>query len=64
MTWNVWGLHGPWQEREAAIVAALRDADPDIIVLTESWAKGGDSQCARLACPLELPHHAFSGVAA
>jgi exonuclease III len=64
ITWNVWGLHGPWREREAAIVATLRDAGPDIVVLTESWAKGSDSQCARLAGPLGLPHHAFSGVAA
>jgi endonuclease/exonuclease/phosphatase family metal-dependent hydrolase len=64
ITWNVWGLHGPWREREAAIVAALRNAQPDIVVLTESWAKGSDSQCARLAGPLGLPHHAFSGVAA
>jgi endonuclease/exonuclease/phosphatase family metal-dependent hydrolase len=64
VTWNVWGLYGPWQERETAIAATLQDARPDIVVLTESWAKGGDSQCARLAGPLDLPHHAFSGVAA
>lgn len=63
-TWNVWGRYGPWQEREAAIIATLRDARPDIAVLTESWAKDGDSQCARLADPLGLPHHAFSGVTA
>jgi hypothetical protein len=49
VTWNVWGLYGPWQEREAAISTTLHDAGPDILVLTESWAKGGDSQCARLA---------------
>jgi endonuclease/exonuclease/phosphatase family metal-dependent hydrolase len=64
ITWNVWGLHGPWPEREPAIVATLRDARPDFVVLTESWSKGGDSQCARLAGPLGLPHCAFSGVAA
>lgn len=64
ITWNVWGLYGPWPEREAAIVATLRDASPDIVVLTESWAKGDDSQCARLAGPLGLPHHTFSGVTA
>lgn len=64
VTWNVWGLHGPWQEREPAIIATLREADPDIVVLTESWSKGDDSQCARLGGPLGLPHHAFSGVAA
>jgi endonuclease/exonuclease/phosphatase family metal-dependent hydrolase len=64
ITWNVWGLYGPWREREAAIVATLRDTHPDIVVLTESWAKAGDSQCARLAGPLGLPHHIFSGVTA
>src|SRR5690348_13491183 len=64
ITWNVWGLYGPWRDREAAIIATLRDARPDIAVLTESWAKDGDSQAARLAGPLGLPHHAFSGVAA
>ena len=64
VTWNVWGLYGPWREREAAIVATLREARPDIVVLTESWAKGDDSQCARLAGPLGLPHHVFSGVTA
>ena len=51
-------------EREAAIVATLQAARPDMVVLTESWAKGGDSQCARLAGPLDLPYHTFSGVAA
>jgi endonuclease/exonuclease/phosphatase family metal-dependent hydrolase len=64
VTWNVWGLHGPWREREAAIAATLQGARPDIVVLTESWSKVGDSQCARLAGPLGLPHRAFSGVTA
>jgi endonuclease/exonuclease/phosphatase family metal-dependent hydrolase len=64
VTWNVWGRYGPWQDREAGIVATLRDARPDIVVLTESWVKGEDSQCARLAGPLGLPHCAFSGVPA
>ena len=64
VTWNVWGRYGPWEEREAAIVATLRGADPDLVVLSESWAKDGDSQCARLAGPLGLPHQAFSGVTA
>ena len=64
VTWNVWGRYGPWEEREAAIIAPLRGAEPDVVVLTESWAKQGDSQCARLAGPLGLPHHVFSGVTA
>lgn len=64
ITWNVWGRHGPWAEREPAIVATLADARPDVVVLTESWATEGDSQCARLAGPLDLPHYTFSGVTA
>ena len=34
------------------------------MVLTESWVKGNDSQCARLAGPPGLPHYAVSGVTA
>ena len=64
VTWNVWGRYGPWRDREAAIAATLQDARPDVVVLTESWSKDGDSQCVRLAGPLGLPHHAFSGIAA
>jgi endonuclease/exonuclease/phosphatase family metal-dependent hydrolase len=64
VTWNVWGRYGPWEDREAAIVATLRAAGPDLVVLSESWATAGDSQCARLAGPLGLPHHVFSGVTA
>jgi len=64
MTWNVWGRYESWPDREAAIVATLRGADPDLVVLSESWATADDSQCARLAGPLGLPHHVFSGVTA
>jgi len=64
VTWNVWGLYGPWQEREAAITATLAAARPDVVVLAEAWAKGDDSQAARLAGPLGLPHHVYSGVPA
>lgn len=64
VAWNAWGLYGPWEKREAAIAATLQQAGPDIVVLAESWARDNDSQCARLAGPLGLPHHAFSGVPA
>jgi endonuclease/exonuclease/phosphatase family metal-dependent hydrolase len=64
VTWNVWGLYGPWQEREAAITSTLLEARPDLLVLAESWSKGDDSQSARLAGPLGLPYHAFCGVPA
>jgi endonuclease/exonuclease/phosphatase family metal-dependent hydrolase len=64
VTWNVWGRFHDWDTREAGIIATLQSAQPDIVVLAESWAKRDDSQCARLAAPLQLPHHTFSGVAA
>jgi endonuclease/exonuclease/phosphatase family metal-dependent hydrolase len=64
VTWNVWGLYGPWQEREAAIEATLQVARADVVVLTESWSRDHDSQCARLADSLGLQHHCFSGVPA
>jgi endonuclease/exonuclease/phosphatase family metal-dependent hydrolase len=64
VTWNVWGLYGPWQERELAISATLANARPDVIVLTESWASEADSQCERLSGPLDMAYHAFSGIRA
>jgi endonuclease/exonuclease/phosphatase family metal-dependent hydrolase len=64
VTWNVWGLYGPWEEREAAITATLAEAQPDVVVLSESWAKPHDSQCSRLSGPPGMPHHAFTGIQA
>ena len=64
LTWNVWGLYDGWEEREAAIVRTLTEARPDILVLAESWEKGTESQCQRLAGSLGLPHRAFTGVPA
>ena len=50
MTWNVWWRFGPWEQREAAIVATLRAQSPDIVCLQEVWASdGGDDQARRLA---------------
>lgn len=64
VTWNVWGRYDDWEAREAAVVATLAEVRPDVVVLAESWATATDSQCARLAGPLGLPHHTFSGVPA
>ena len=64
VTWNVWGLYGPWREREAGIVTTLANARPDVVVLTEAWARQDGSQAERFAEPLGLPHHAFTGVPA
>ncbi len=64
VTWNVWGRYADWERRERAVVATLAAAEADVVVLAESWATDTDSQCARLAGPLGLPHHTFSGVPA
>jgi endonuclease/exonuclease/phosphatase family metal-dependent hydrolase len=37
MTWNVWWRFGPWQRRQAAIVAAIRAQRPDVVCLQEVW---------------------------
>ncbi|MBO2453331.1 endonuclease/exonuclease/phosphatase family protein [Actinomadura barringtoniae] len=61
-TWNVWGRFGPWREREPAILAELKAASPDLLVVTEAWENDEDSQADRLGEVLGLPHSTFSGV--
>jgi exonuclease III len=51
ITWNVWGLHGPWPQREPAIIATLGEARPDIVVLTESWARAAKGPLAAARGP-------------
>src|SRR5438270_13804787 len=46
ITWNVWGLYGPWQEREAVIAATLRDARPDIVVLPNRGPRAATASAA------------------
>ncbi|TDC97753.1 endonuclease/exonuclease/phosphatase family protein [Actinomadura sp. 7K507] len=60
--WNVWDRYGPWRERERAIVATLRGAAPDLVVLVEAWEDDDASQAERLGEALGLPHTVFRGV--
>ena len=61
LTWNVWGRFGPWQAREAALVATMRAASPDVIFLQESWvAKDGADQASVLGDRLGFEHHCRS----
>lgn len=60
-SWNVWDRYGPWREREAAIIDALRAAAPDVVVLIEAWEDEEDAQAARLGGALGLPHGVFRG---
>lgn len=59
-TWNVWGVFGPWRDRQPAIAGALAAAAPDLVALQESWADENGSQAAELGAHLGL-HHAISG---
>ena len=57
VTWNVWGKFGPWQQRQESLKAALAEAEPDLVLLQESWCDvDGDHQCRTLSEHLALPH--------
>ena len=61
LTWNVWGRFGPWEQREAALVATMHATSPDIIFLQESWVdEGGADQASVLGEQLGLEHHCRS----
>jgi endonuclease/exonuclease/phosphatase family metal-dependent hydrolase len=62
VTWNVWGRYGPDPEaRQAALEQALEQTKPDLICLVEAWRQGKQTQPARIAARLGLPHHTFAG---
>ncbi|MBD0424830.1 endonuclease/exonuclease/phosphatase family protein [Streptomyces sp. TRM S81-3] len=44
VTWNLWWRFGPWEERQKAILAVLRELRPDVVGLQEVWAadEGGN----------------------
>ncbi|WP_327729180.1 endonuclease/exonuclease/phosphatase family protein [Streptomyces sp. NBC_00487] len=42
VTWNLWWRFGPWQERQKAILAVLRELRPDVVGLQEVWEQGGE----------------------
>lgn len=43
VTWNLWWRFGPWQERQKAILAVLRELRPDAVGLQEVWEHGGEN---------------------
>lgn len=57
VTWNVWSRFGPWQQREAGLLAELRRVKPDIIALQEAWKVDDERQGQRFAGELDL--HVF-----
>ncbi len=54
VTWNLWWRFGPWQERRKAILAVLRELDPDVVGLQEVWDAGGENLAVWLAGELDL----------
>ncbi|WP_215456196.1 endonuclease/exonuclease/phosphatase family protein [Streptomyces sp. ATCC 21386] len=42
VTWNLWWRFGPWQERQKAILAVLRELRPDVVGLQEVWEQRGE----------------------
>jgi endonuclease/exonuclease/phosphatase family metal-dependent hydrolase len=59
MTWNVWWRFGPrWRDRQAGLLRTIRDVDPDVVAMPESWATVSASQAGEFASALGF-HHAF-----
>jgi endonuclease/exonuclease/phosphatase family metal-dependent hydrolase len=56
LTWNVWGRHGDWERRLEAIAQTLERAQPDLVVLQESWQTDARSQPEELAGRLGYVH--------
>jgi endonuclease/exonuclease/phosphatase family metal-dependent hydrolase len=59
MTWNLWWRFGDWERRERAIVDTIREVDPDILCLQETWASRTargevELQAHRLAAQLDM----------
>jgi endonuclease/exonuclease/phosphatase family metal-dependent hydrolase len=49
LTWNLWWRFGPWERRQPAIEATLRDVDADLIALQEVWSADDGDQAGGLA---------------
>lgn len=55
LTWNLQGRVGDWQARHHAIESVLSDAQPDVVMLQESWVEpDGSTQAHVLADHLDL----------
>lgn len=56
VTWNLWWRFGPWAERQKAILAVLRELEPDVVGLQEVWAdrETGENLAGWLAAELGL----------
>ncbi|MEU9730677.1 endonuclease/exonuclease/phosphatase family protein [Streptomyces sp. NPDC048002] len=54
VTWNLWWRFGAWADRRKAILAVLRDLEPDLVGLQEVWSADGENLAEWLADELGL----------
>ncbi|MEV0735347.1 endonuclease/exonuclease/phosphatase family protein [Streptomyces sp. NPDC050549] len=54
VTWNLWWRYGPWEARQQAILAVLRELRPDVVGLQEVWDAEGTNLAAWLAGELGM----------
>ncbi|GAA2436576.1 endonuclease/exonuclease/phosphatase family protein [Streptomyces glaucus] len=54
VTWNLWWRFGPWEARQKAILAVLRDLGPDVVGLQEVWSADGENLAEWLAGALGM----------
>jgi endonuclease/exonuclease/phosphatase family metal-dependent hydrolase len=54
VTWNLWWRFGPWEARQKAILAVLRELRPDVVGLQEVWEAGGENLAGWLAGELGM----------
>ncbi|MEV6481292.1 endonuclease/exonuclease/phosphatase family protein [Streptomyces sp. NPDC051576] len=54
VTWNLWWRYGPWEARQKAILAVLRELRPDVVGLQEVWDGGGANLAGWLAGELGM----------
>lgn len=55
MTWNLQGRIGDWQARHSAIESGIRQTDPDVVMLQESWVEpDGTTQAQTFADSLSM----------
>lgn len=57
--WNIHWMHDDHVRRADAIVDALRAVNPDVVCLQEAWVEGPQTQAARLAERIGLPHWSY-----
>jgi endonuclease/exonuclease/phosphatase family metal-dependent hydrolase len=61
LTLNIWNLDGDWRARRRAILAVLRDYDPDVVCLQEVVASDRGNQAEWLAVELGGWSVAYAG---